>query len=231
VANGRLVTALLMLILLVGTAACSEPKIGGRISTGPSSPGSNTLASDSPTSTAPAPEPTPVQKLGPAPADLHDVRWSSATLPGDFCDIDGLVKFKKRRAIAKSTTWGKVHVEVWPKDIQYGDLDGDGQAEAAVDVDCNTGGGTAGDLIQSAYIVVRAADGFLVPVGTITPKQQLADGPATRLKKARFGRNRITVRELFYRASDPNCCASGEANTTWTLRDNRLVPGPPVVVS
>jgi hypothetical protein len=231
-ADARLWAVSLTVIILASAAACSEPKIGDRIS--PTQPPSESIAlpTNSKTPTTPSPEPTTTQKLGEAPANLREVDWSSATLPGDFCDIDSLVKFKNQRATAKSKTWGKIHLRVWPKETQYGDLDADGQDEAAVNVDCNTGGETAGDVVKNGYAVVRAEDGFLLSIGTITAKQQAAAGhQPTRLKKARFGRKHIVVRELFYRSSDPNCCPTGEADTTWTLQGNRLIAGPPRVIS
>jgi hypothetical protein len=230
-ADARFWAASLTVIVLASAAACSEPKIGDRISPTQPSTQSVTLPADSKTPTTPSPEPTATQKLGAAPANLRDVDWSSATLPGDFCDIDGLVKFKDQYSIAKSRTWGKVLVAVFPEETQYCDLDADGQDEAAVNVDCDTGGGTGGSQVASGYVVVRAVSGILVSVGTITPKHERPDGPSTRLEKARFSREHITVRELFYRSSDANCCPSGEADTTWTLQDNQLVPGPPQVIS
>jgi hypothetical protein len=172
--------------------------------------------------------------LGPGSSDLRQVDWLHASLPGDFCGIDGLVRFSDGEATGKSKKWGQVHLGMWnePEQTAYGDIDGDGQAEAAVAVGCDNGGGTASGQLGFGYVVIRSRDGELVSIGTITPRQEQPDGShVTLLGDARIDRDQVVVTELWYRASDSTCCPSGQAHTTWHLRDGVLFPGESVPIS
>ena len=46
-----------------------------------------------------------------------------------------------------------------------------------------------------------------------------------------FEKGAITVKELWYRPSDANCCPSGVSLTRWWLRDGTLKADPAVQVS
>lgn len=228
----RLLAVLPLAAVMTGTAACSAPEIGERITR----PGPTPVVVEPPRSpTAPpddATEPTTAPSLGPAPASLRDVDWSTATVPGDFCDITGLVTYRGGESTVISRTWGPVHVDVRPEETQYGDVDGDGSDEAAVSVGCDTGGSTAAGQITTAYVVVRGTGGVLQAIGTITPQMQLTNAPnATRMNGVRFSTGQLVVDELWYRSEDATCCPTGEAETTWTSRDGQLEPLPPLVTS
>lgn len=169
--------------------------------------------------------------LGSAPADVRAVDWNSVALPGEFCDIDGLVTVENGEATARSGEWGRVHVDIWNDSTTYGDVDGDGDEEAALEVGCDTGGGTAASQLVNAYVVVDSSGGRLWGAGVLTPQGESGGAVPARLEDLQFGEGRVTVRELWHREWDSNCCPSGEAESTWELRDGVLEPAGIVEIS
>lgn len=126
-----------------------------------------------------------------------------------------------------------MQVAVWPEDTQYGDLDADGQDEAAVS-------STAIPAVELLVIRYRALTssseelmGFLSQSERLRRSRNINPLPLLRLVCTRHDsvRTALLFANCFYRSSDANCCPTGEADITWTLQDNRLVAGPPVVVS
>jgi hypothetical protein len=171
-----------------------------------------------------------VESVATAPADLHDVDWARVPVPGDFCGVPGLVTFKQDEATAASNRWGPVHL-FRSMPVVYGDLDGDGHSEAAVNVECDNGGGTADGQLAFAFVIFEGVRGRLIPIGTVTPQKNPPDQHVTLLTKVQLTRGRVIAYETWYRASDGTCCPTGTAVTIWTLQDSHLTPGPPRVTS
>jgi len=222
---------MLPVAVLAGAAACGGPEVGPRI------PRADTPSADvgPPRAAVPPvaqPESTAAQPIGPASTDLRDVDWTRATLPGDFCNVPELVTYEDGQATATSQTWGDVHLVVLSENIVYGDFDGDNRNEAAVNIYCNNGGGTASGQLAFGYVIVRAIDGTLQVIGTVTPQFEPSDAAhVSLLAGVRYGVGELTIDEAWYRPSDATCCPTGTAKTTWTEQDGRLVPGTPVVAS
>jgi hypothetical protein len=205
--------------------SCSSPQTGEKITAAPQE--SRTTATT--TTTAPS----AARSLGRA-SDVRSVDWRNAKLPAGFCDVDDLVEFRDAEGTASSGRWGRVHLFAAynPERVGYGDLDGDGKDEAAVDVGCDNGGGTASGQLASAYVVVTVRNGSLEVVGEIGTTTMRDDSPRVpSLSDPRVEKGSITVKEFWYRPSDATCCPSGEAWTTWRLRDGALVADPTVQVS
>lgn len=212
---------------LVGTAACATPAPGPRIA--PETPATVTAATPVTTS-----RPGSVTPLGEFSGDIHEIDWRRSRLPGDFCDIPELVAFEDGEATAVSNSWGAVHLSVMstPDDTVYGDVDGDGGDEALIHLECDNGGGTASGQLAFGYVVVRESGGALGALGSIVPKLTPQESShVTLLGDVEIKAGQITVEELWYRTSDPTCCPSGVALTTWRWESDRLTAGAPVQVS
>ncbi|HUQ56631.1 hypothetical protein [Lentzea sp.] len=214
-----------VLPLLLLLTACGEPSAGPKI-TDASHTGDTTAVTSAPTSTGRSP-------LGTAPDDLHAVDWQQATLTAAFCGVEGPVRFLEGKANATSTTWGEVGLWLSTDNfVRYGDIDADGRDEAAVNVGCDNGGGTASSQLAFGFVVVRADRGQLELVGEISATTMRDDAPhVPALAEPRFEKGAVTVKELWYRPSDANCCPTGASLTTWWLRDGTLKADQAVQVS
>lgn len=216
----------IVLVALTAVGACADPAPAPRITpTDEPPPASRPSTSAAPPSTI---------VLGPGPKDLRQMDWAQATLPGEFCAIDGVVRFQDGEATAESAKWGQVHLSVHVDldKTPYGDIDGDTQEEVAVSVGCDNGSQTAAGQLGFGYVIVRSHAGELVTVGTITPRQEVsANSHVTLLDGAEVTKNQVVVNELWYRDIDSTCCPSGRSRTTWHLRNNQLTPGETVLIS
>lgn len=214
-----------VLPVLLLLAACGDPAAGQKI-TGSPEPGNSVVLTTTPSEGA-------KPSLGQAPEDLRDVDWQQATLPAEFCGVETTVTMRNGEVRATSTTWGEVGLWVNAvKPVWYGDVDGDGQDEAAVNVGCDNRGGTASSRLAFGLVVVRSRDGVLELVGEIATTTMRDDAPhVPLLTEPQFSRGGITVKELWYRPSDANCCPTGASLTRWSLLDGTLKAGPSVQVS
>ena len=167
------------------------------------------------------------------PINIHQVDWSSVTLPDRVCGATRPIHLNRGKAVADSQRWSElgyshVHVDsVQPP--HYGDLDDDGQDEAALDVVCSNGGGTAGGILGYADIIFT--EGPLQPkvVGIVTPQKKPPTGPATLLSVTLRSQTIVANESWHVESPFPRpCCIHGRAVTTWkysrgTLRPIRIV--------
>jgi hypothetical protein len=168
-----------------------------------------------------------------ASPDLHAVRWSAVALPGAVCGATHTIRVRHRLALVRSFArpwWPRV--EVYAGDVFYGDLDGDGQDEAAVDVYCANGGGTAAGILSSASVIFTAVGRSLQVVGIVTPRQplDLDVGQAPSVGRVEIRRGEVIAHEHWFGPHDGDCCASGRANTIWRYAQGRLRPSRTIVV-
>jgi hypothetical protein len=169
------------------------------------------------------------------PARLGVVGWANETLPGAVCKSRGPIQLRKHLAQIARTGFGDVNSSGADPDlvlvsaayrVTYGQLNGVGSA-AAVDVLCSNNGGTADGQIRFADVVFRGSASGVRQLGLITPQQpdsanlsHLSHVPL--LGKPKWVGGRIVVVEYWYGPSDPTCCASGRATTTWAYRAGKL---------
>jgi hypothetical protein len=120
--------------------------------------------------------------------------------------------------------WNPVVVYSWSKPV-FGDLTGDGHDEAALDVDCTNGGGTAGGQLAFSEVVFQAVGTLLRVVGVRTPRQPLEPESHVPLSHVvAIERGKVVVSEAWYGPNDGDCCASGRARTIWTFSAGKLRP-------
>jgi hypothetical protein len=167
-----------------------------------------------------------------ASPDPRSLDWRTVALPGGACGSSRPIRPHRYEygpaALVHPDVdllwWNPVVVYSWSKPV-FGDLDGDGRDEAALDVDCANGGGTAGGQLAFAEVVFKAVGRSLRVVGILTPRQPLAPGahvPLSRVVAIRRGR--VVVSEAWYGPNDGDCCASGRARTIWTYAAGRFRP-------
>jgi hypothetical protein len=210
-----------MTALLCVMGACSAPTPGPKVE--PAPPRSDaTVSSVSPGTTA-----SPAG-LGVAVSDLHQLDWDEAPLPSGFCGVPTVTRFSSGFAATTSATWGGVTVAVLQ--VTYGNLLGDDAEEAALDVYCDNGGGTASSTLEYGIAVYAGRGGELVSLGILTAQKQDADQMATLLSVKEWRDRSMVVTENYYRTSDSTCCPSGIAETTWTWEDDVPSPGGPHVL-
>jgi hypothetical protein len=165
--------------------------------------------------------------------NLRAVAWSDQTLPGMVCQSRDPIQLHKHLGQAAHTGFGNVNSSGSDPDlvlvsaayeVTYGHLSGVGSA-AAVDVLCSNNGGTADGQIRSADVVFGGSVSGVRSLGLITAQQprsaNLSHVPL--LGKPKWVDGRIVVPEYWYGPSDPTCCASGRATTTWAFRVGKLV--------
>ncbi|NBE53344.1 hypothetical protein [Streptomyces boluensis] len=213
------------LVLALGVG-CSSPEPDGKVPRSKdSSSGSATAAS-----TEPATDALPTAGApGKVPEDLRDLDWARTSVPGDFCDVAGLITFKSGRAWAQSKTYGKIHAENVPDQVTYGNVLGDSRVEAAMQVGCDNGGEMGSGRLVWAYLVFSSEQGQLKVVGTLTPQQDPPGFAVSTFEKVELSPGRVTAYENWHREdSDALCCPTGKAVTTWTPgADGSLEAGKP----
>jgi hypothetical protein len=207
--------------LVCWAAACGAPSPGAKVTPASQEP---TVGSSAPTSAARSGG----EDLGVPAGDLHQVDWDSAPLPPQVCGIPGLTTLSNGLARATSQTWGAVTVGV--VQVAYGDLLGDDGDEAAVEVYCSNGGGTAASNLEYALAVYTSRSGRLVSLGVLRAQRQDADQRSTLLSVATWAEGSVVVTEHYYRSADGTCCPSGIAETPWRWEGDIPSPGPPHVV-
>jgi hypothetical protein len=170
------------------------------------------------------------QDLGSAPGDLRALNWATVPYPGGFCGVDRLVRPEDDGTLLESSLYGSVDFGTDATPV-YGDIDGDGRVEAALGVGCSNGGGMASGQLGFAAVVYAGRNGRLVVIGTVVPKQHLPDEHVSFFSTVEVQPGRVVAHEQWYRTSDPTCCASGLAETIWTLQDGVLVAGYPKILA
>jgi hypothetical protein len=158
-----------------------------------------------------------------APADIRTVDFGGVAPPGSAC-AEGL-RFTPPAAIPVDRGRSPVldigrftQLEVDP-DVAYGDLDGDGDDEAAVHVACNYGANAAEDTVH----VWTLSRGRPVHVASLTEPPRSVTGPLPpAVADVAIEAGRVEVTWTRYADGDPNCCPSGLTIVGYELDGDRL---------
>ena len=161
------------------------------------------------------------------PLDLHRVHWGEVVIPGFVCGAPTAIRLRHKKAVVPSgrfPPYRRVHVSTAWNGVVYADVDGDGKDEAAFQVDCNNGGGTAAGVLGYAAVAFTGARGRLRAVGVITPQQRYRRGsrfpPIVGIVKLRL--RKVVSPEAWYGPNDGVCCPSGRARTIWAYDGGKL---------
>jgi hypothetical protein len=221
--------------LALAVAGCSS---GG--STSASTTTSSARASASTSSTAARPTSSTATTGVAVGADLHSVDWRNTSVPASVCGGRGSIQLHNGSAVISSSrfvdSWQGPTPSVVPSQVQisatgtptYGDIDGDGHAEAVVPVWCDNGGGTADGQLAEALVVFRSTPSGPAVLAIVTTTQT-GTGHVSSFDSSQIGPRTLTAIEAFYGPNDPTCCPTGRAETVWTYNGTTLVPGTPKV--
>jgi hypothetical protein len=163
--------------------------------------------------------------------NLYKVDWADVTLPGSICGASRPIRLQHHQAVVASTRWPPLHriyVDSGWNRVVYGDLDGDGQDEAALVVDCNNGGGTANGVLAYAQVIFATVGDSLRVIGVTVPQEQPPNQLPT-LVTVSIRLREIVAHEAWYGPNDGTCCPSGRATTTWTYAHGTLKPSKFVI--
>jgi hypothetical protein len=182
-------------------------------------------ASCSTSSTTPAPAPTSVE--------IRATNWSEIALPVGSCGSTGPVALHAgiAKVIPPGGYRGFAQVTVILGDIStpvYGDLRGDGRMVAAVDLTCDTGGGTGGSGLGDTLLVYALApDGHLQLLGQLPSTHPNADSPTTGFfTDITIVKGTITADEHYYNPSDPLANPTGIEHHLWKWTSGGLEKSP-----
>jgi hypothetical protein len=160
-------------------------------------------------------------------ANVHAIDWKRVALPGAACGSSRPIHWQQAflHSDVNLRWWNPVWVSSWEKPV-FGDLDGDGRDEAALEVVCANGGGTADGQLAFSTVVFKAYGSSLRVIGIVTPRQPLTPNSdhVPLLGPVRLRRGRVIAPEVWYGPRDGTCCGSGRARTTWTYRLAALRP-------
>jgi hypothetical protein len=169
-----------------------------------------------------------------AATKIHSVDWENTAVPGAVCDAPHKIRLHNGSATI-ITPPGLVattsRVVVREATVAYGDVQGNRDDTAAVNVSCASTGGTADAEITDSWVIYRARGHSLRTLGILTSRQPEATGiphvpyfdvgPGGIILRP----GRITVREVWYDPNDATCCPSRAATTVWTVgRHGALTP-------
>ncbi|MDI3340228.1 MAG: hypothetical protein QJR03_06815 [Sphaerobacter sp.] len=197
--TGRIAGALLILLCVVVLAACggAGPATATATSAVATAPASPIAASPAPAAATPATALREADWGAVLRADPHlRTEPASPGMPGALGDL----------YLAE----GPGGVSGFPalRDIQFGDLDGDGQEEAIIPLQSDGTSGTIGVLVYRA-----GPDG-----------PRLAATRAGARLSLRLDGGQLVLREAAYAGWEPNCCPSAWVETRYRLAGDALEP-------
>lgn len=174
---------------------------------------------------------------------IHGVDWGSVTIPGSVCGAKEPIVLRRPNwgsatsprlghAVVESRRWPhyrRVGVDTGWNPVVYGDLDRDGEDEAALVAGCNNRGGTADGFLAYAQVIFDFADGRPRVLKVVTPQERPRPHQLPTLLTVRIVPGKVVAREAWYGPRDGTCCPTGRSVTTWRLEDDQLFPRRTVV--
>jgi hypothetical protein len=159
------------------------------------------------------------------------VNWADATIPGSVCGAKAAIHLLHGTAVVKDSPWpANPYVHASLDLAQYGDLNGHGPDQAALDIWCDNGGGTADGQLADAWVMFTAtAEGPRV-IGVLTP-QEPVPGPGWHVPYfddlpggITIRPGQVVVREVWYGPGDGICCPQDRATTVWAFSSSGFHP-------
>jgi hypothetical protein len=170
-----------------------------------------------PADAAPAPAPAP------ADDDVRDVDFASVSQPGTACDEGLRITPPRRIAVDEGSSalldlGSLTRLEV-ADEVEYADLDDDGDDEAVVHAVCNYGANGSQDTVE-VWAVERGAP---VVVDALPEPPTRVTGPLPpAVKDITVDEGELAVTWTHYTADDPNCCPSQQTVLHYRLDGDQL---------
>jgi hypothetical protein len=158
--------------------------------------------------------------------DLQTFDWSTVTMPGDVCGAAGPIHLHGHEAFnVRSSRWPAIPL-VWVSGgggLVYGDVTGDGHADAAFQASCNVPKSAAAGQLAFAVVVYKASSHGPTAIGVLRPQHPSSPDSHVPLDRpVALRRGRVVVSEAFYGPRDGTCCPTGRATTTWTFSNGKF---------
>lgn len=164
---------------------------------------------------------------------IRKVNWGEISLPAGTCGSTDPVQVHGGMATISPPGgfrgFATVQAYVVPvvfgdaaRAVAYGDLAGNGGAEAAVDVDCETGGHTAGTELGDSIIVYGLDEQNQLKLFGVLPSihpdfgSTGSAGPTGWFSDIKIVPGAVTAAEHYYNQHDILCCATGLEHRTWS---------------
>lgn len=177
--------------------------------------------------------------VGRPPLDIRKVDWSQFTLPAGTCGSTGPVQLHDAEATVtppggyrgfptvKAIFYNDLPGGPGPT---YGDLAGDGRIQAALDIGCDTGGGTAGnDLGDTLFVYSVTPENQVLLLGTLpsTNRDALGCQVTGSLDNVKVVLGAVTADEHYHKAGDALANATGVEHHVWPWTANGGFAPPP----
>jgi hypothetical protein len=171
-------------------------------------------------------------------SNLHALDWRTISLPGGVCGSSRPIRPRGRgRELEASIhpdvdlVWMNQVVVGWSLPPIYGDLDGDGHDEAAINVDCADGSGLEIGLLSFSSVVFKAVGRSLRVVGVLDSQRPFYPFQrAPRSGVVTIRRGRVIATTSWFGRHDATCCPTGSARTVWRYERGHLRPGRTEIV-
>jgi hypothetical protein len=178
--------------------------------------------------------------------DLRNVDWGEVTVPGDACFRpnpitlhDGAALFPRPQDPPDTGNgFGVEQVDAfinYPssqiRSPVYAQIEGDGVIDAALYLECSSGGGTDDAEQLFSFAVFSGKGGQLHSLGLITARQQPAPWPPTLMSIDQVATGEIVVEEHWFGPRDGPASPGGISETKWSLVDGVLRPATSVITT
>ena len=169
-------------------------------------------------------------------SDLRQYDWQSVTIPGQWFDGPAEVKLTAGQATVP-TAHGKLVVTAVPGDVIYGDLFGDRQTDAAIEVWVDNGGGTAASQAAEAWVVYKPGASGPVAVGAATPRIAPITSWGVNPRNAphisyitnvTIEPGKVLCDESFYNPGDIDANPTGHVTYQYSLINGELIAPPDI---
>jgi hypothetical protein len=165
----------------------------------------------------------PVAEAAPGRDPIRSVDFADVSQPGSACRQGLSITPPKRIAVDAGKSGlldlGRLTRLEVDRAVTYGDLDGDGHAEAVVHAVCTFGANGAQDTVQ----VWRMDGSDPVLVASLSEPPAKVTGPfPPAVKRITVANARMSVTWTHYAGTDPNCCPSRQTVIRYRLDDGAL---------
>jgi len=162
---------------------------------------------------------------------VHSVNWGDVTIPGQLCEVKGQIQLHDGHATVRHSGYG-VPLDVLTTTVTHGYL-AHGLPVTALQIWCDTQGGTAAGQIAEGIMVFASPGGRAHLLGTLTPQYNPSSAAhIPYIAIAHIDRaGHVAVSEFFYTASNADCCPSGRATTIWKWTGRTFIPGRTKITS
>lgn len=166
---------------------------------------------------------------------IRSTDWANIAVPGGLCKSPSPIQLHDGEALnVPSTNDGPTadypqDVHAFVDKVTYGDVTGDGRAEATLPVICANHDSTVSGRTASGLLLFTQDRNDLRVLATIGAAKREPDQMPTHVETKHLLRGQVVVEETWYGPNDAACCASGKAVSDWRYANGRITLAGTVV--